>query len=95
MQVTLASIGDGVITTDRAGRVTFMNHVAERLAGWSWAEAEGRQIADIFRIVNEDTREPVENPVDAVLSHGRVVGLANHTVLIARDGSEHPIDDSG
>jgi PAS domain S-box-containing protein len=93
--VTLSSIGDGVIATDREGRVTFMNAVAEQLTGWQRSDATGRPVREIFRIVNEDTREPVEEPVEQVLASGRTVGLANHTVLIARDGTERPIDDSG
>jgi PAS domain S-box-containing protein len=92
--VTLASIGDGVLTTDPEGRVTFLNPVAESLTGWTLDEATGRPIASVFPIVNEETRAPAENPVSRVLRDGRVVGLGNHTVLIARDGIERPIDDS-
>jgi len=90
---TLSSIGDGVIATDRSGLVTFLNPVAERLTGWSAAEAEGKPLTEVFRIVNEQTRATVENPVDRVLREGIVVGLANHTILISRHGSEAPIDD--
>jgi PAS domain S-box-containing protein len=92
---TLASIGDGVIATDVDGRVVFMNSVAETLTGSPLAEARGRPCADVFRIVNEHTRRPVVNPVIRVLAEGVVVGLANHTILIAADGTERPIDDSG
>jgi PAS domain S-box-containing protein len=92
---TLRSIGDAVIATDATGAVTLMNPVAERLTGWSEAEARGKPLATIFRIINEHSRKPVESPVDKVLALGVVVGLANHTVLIARDGREIPIDDSG
>lgn len=92
---TLASIGDGMIATDAAGRVIFMNQVASSLTGWKINEAVGRPIQDIFRIVNETTRQPVENPALKVLERGTIVGLANHTVLIARDGTERAIDDSG
>jgi PAS domain S-box-containing protein len=95
LQTTLRSIGDAVISTDTSGRVNFMNPVAERLTGWPLADAAGRPLAEVFRIVNETTREPVENPADKVLREGKVVGLANHTVLLARDGREVPIDDSG
>ena len=95
LQTTLRSIGDAVISTDARGRVRFMNPVAERLTGWTLAEAEGRPLAEVFRIVNELTRATVENPVDKVLREGRIVDLANHTVLLARDGREVPIDDSG
>ncbi|HEX6985602.1 MAG TPA: PAS domain S-box protein [Planctomycetaceae bacterium] len=94
LQVTLASIGDAVVVTDQNGRVTFLNSVAEGLTGWPLAEAAGRPLVDVFRIVNEYTRAPVENPAERVLREGQIVGLANHTVLIARDGSERPIDDS-
>jgi PAS domain S-box-containing protein len=95
LQTTLKSIGDAVISTDDAGRVSFLNPVAERLTGWTLAEAAGRPLAEVFRIVNELTREPVESPAEIVLREGRVVGLANHTVLVARDGSELPVEDSG
>ncbi|HZV36133.1 MAG TPA: PAS domain S-box protein, partial [Verrucomicrobiae bacterium] len=91
---TLRSIGDGVVLTDEQGRVTFLNAEAERLTGWKNSEANGRPLPEIFRIVNEYTRKIVENPVEKVIRHGNVVGLANHTVLIAKDGREIPIDDS-
>ncbi|WP_164101015.1 PAS domain S-box protein [Candidatus Laterigemmans baculatus] len=94
LQVTLASIGDAVIATDPEGRVTFLNAVAENLTGWPTEEAQGRPLHTVFRIFNEHTREPVENPVEKVLRLGRTVGLANHTILVARDGTEVPIDDS-
>jgi len=90
---TLTSIGDGVIATDQSGRVTFLNTVAEALTGWSAAEAEGKPLIEVFRIVNEETRAIVENPVERVLREGIVVGLANHTILISRNGSEAPIGD--
>ena len=94
-RTTLYSIGDAVITTDTEGRVKQMNPEAERLTGWLETEARGRSIENVFRIVNEKTREAVTNPVDRVLREGVVVGLANHTLLISKDGSEHPIADSG
>jgi PAS domain S-box-containing protein len=94
LRVTLQSIGDAVITTDREARVTFLNPVAERLTGWTCADALGRPLVEVFEIVNEDTRATVENPIARVLQTGHVVGLANHTVLIARDGAERPIEDS-
>ena len=93
-RVTLDSIGDAVVTTDTHGRVTFLNPVAEALTGWSLAEAAGRPLPDVFRIINEGTRKPVENPALRALADGVIVGLANHTLLIARDGTERPIDDS-
>jgi PAS domain S-box-containing protein len=94
LRVTLQSIGDGVVTTDSEGKVTSLNPVAAFLTGWAPDEARGRPLEDVFRIVNERTRQPVENPVRRVLDEGRIVGLANHTVLIARDGTARPIDDS-
>lgn len=94
LQTTLASIGDAVITTDVAGRVTFLNAVASELTGLTQKQAAGQALDDVFRIVNETTRLPVENPVTRALREGRIVGLANHTILLARDGAERPIDDS-
>ena len=94
LRITLASIGDGVITTDSEGRVTSMNAVAQALTGWSQADALGQMLTDVFRIVHEDTREPVDNPAIRALQTGTIVRLANHTVLLARTGEEHPIDDS-
>lgn len=94
LHVTLASIGDAVISTDAEGRVDFLNPVAQKLVGWTPEEAAGQSLSNIFRIVNEDTRQPVENPALRALTEGVIVGLANHTVLIARDGKERPIDDS-
>lgn len=94
LRITLASIGDGVIATDPEGCVTFMNAVAEQQTGWSADEARGKPIVDVFHIINEQTRAIVENPCDKVLRTGKIVGLANHTLLIARDGTERPIEDS-
>jgi len=92
---TLASIGDAVIATDVEGSITFMNAVAEELTGWSLAEAATQPVPQVFRIINEQTRQAVEDPVSRVLSHGMIVSLANHTLLIRKDGTEIPIDDSG
>lgn len=94
-RTTLLSVGDAVIVTDLSGRVTLMNGVAEALTGWSAAEAAGRPLGEVFHIINEETRTPVEDPVSRVLREGLVVGLGNHTLLIARDGREIPIADSG
>ncbi len=94
LEVTLSSIGDAVIATDTEKQITFMNPIAEKLTGVTNAEANGQPLDDVFRIVNENTRQPVETPCDAVLREGVIVGLANHTVLIATDGRETPIDDS-
>lgn len=94
LHVTLASIGDAVISTDAEGRVNFLNPVAEALVGWKSEEAARRPLAEVFRIVNEYTRQPVVNPAVKALEEGAVVGLANHTVLIAKGGVERPIDDS-
>jgi len=94
-RTTLYSIGDGVISTDASGKVMHMNRVAEELTGWKEFEARGLWLGDIFNIVNEKTREKVENPLARVVKEGIVVGLANHTLLISRDGREIPIADSG
>lgn len=94
LAVTLACIGDAVISTDETGRVVFMNAVAERLTGWTENEAKGVPMAEVFKILNETTRVTVTSPVDKVLKDGVTVGLANHTVLIARGGEERPIEDS-
>jgi PAS domain S-box-containing protein len=93
-QTTLTSIGDGVIATDRLGNVRFLNPVAAQLTGWAHDEVQDKPLKQVFPIFNEETGEPVENPVDKVLREGKVVGLANHTVLKRRDGSARPIDDS-
>ena len=95
LRVTLHSIGDAVIATDRNARVDYLNPVAEALTGWTTAEAAGKALHEIFHIVNEETRLAAEDPATKVLAHGHVVGLANHTVLISRDGREIAIDDSG
>ncbi|MGA2109550.1 MAG: PAS domain S-box protein [Syntrophorhabdales bacterium] len=92
---TLSSIGDAVIATDVAGRITFMNPVAEGLTGWALRDALMKPATEIFDIVNEQTRRAVESPVAKVLREGTVVGLANHTILVRKDGAEVPIDDSG
>jgi PAS domain S-box-containing protein len=94
LRVTLTSIGDAVISTDAEGRVTLLNPVAETLTGWTNDDAVGQLLQSVLHIVNEVTRQTVENPVARVITTGRIVGLANHTVLIARDGTERPIDDS-
>jgi PAS domain S-box-containing protein len=94
VRVTLASIGDAVITTDDRGRVTQLNAVAQRLTGWASADATGRPLDEVFVIVNEQTRQPAPNPVDRALRDGVVVGLANHTILVSKDGGEIPIEDS-
>ncbi|MDH7571842.1 MAG: PAS domain S-box protein, partial [Armatimonadota bacterium] len=94
-RTTLMSVGDAVIATDGQGRVVAMNPVAETLTGWTQAEARGLPLDTVFPIVNEESRQPVESPLGRVLREGKVVGLANHTLLIARDGTERPIADSG
>ncbi len=95
LAVTLRSIGDGVIVTDTDGNVTLLNKVAEDLTGWSEHEASGRPLSEVFHIINEKTREVCENPIEKVLETGLVFGLANDTALIARDGTERSIADSG
>ncbi len=94
LAVTLNSIGDAVIATDSDGHVTLLNPLAERLTGWTIAEAHGKSVNDIFRIINQETREPCKVPVAQTLAEGNVQGLANHTILIARNGSECAIADS-
>ncbi len=95
LEVTLASIGDAVITTDTKSAITFLNRAAEALTGWTTREALGHSIDEVFRIIHEDTRQAVENPVLHVLREGRLVELAPQTALVTRDGSEIPIADSG
>ena len=92
--VTLRSIGDGVITTDIEGRIVLMNKVAEALTGWSNAEAANKPLADVFHIIHEETGNRCENPVRKVLESGQIIGLANHTALISRDGTQRVIADS-
>ncbi|MDQ1835441.1 PAS domain-containing protein [Massilia scottii] len=94
LRVTLQSIGDAVITTDARSQVTWLNPVAERMTGWLSGEALGRPLIQVFHIVNEETRHPTENPVAACLAQGKIVGLANNTVLISRNGDEFGIEDS-
>ena len=94
LHITLTSIGDGVIVTDAAGRVTFLNSMAETLTEWTITEAKGAALGTVFHIVNEETRLPVENPAMRALQEGVVVGLANHTLLIGKNATEHGIDDS-
>jgi PAS domain S-box-containing protein len=94
LRIALASIGDAVISTDALGRVTFLNGVAESLTGWTQAEAAGRPLADVFHVIDYRTRQRAENPALRALREGKVVGLANHSVLIARNGTERSIDDS-
>ena len=94
LRVTLQSIGDAVITTDIRGEITYLNSVAQSLSGWTLEEAIGQPLDQVFRIINEETRRPVESPVVRALREGVVVGLANHTLLLRKDGSECPIDDS-
>ena len=94
LSAVLSSIGDAVIATDGRGRVSFTNSVAQSLTGWADDEAKGKPLQDVFAVVSEDDRRPVESPVARVIREGVVVGLANHTSLIARDGTERPIADS-
>jgi PAS domain S-box-containing protein len=92
---TLKSIGDAVIATDASGCITFMNPVAEALTHWPLDDARGKPLSEVFRILNEQTRLSVESPADKVIREGTIVGLANHTILVARDGAEVPVEDSG
>lgn len=95
LRITLSSIGDAVMTADADGRVTFINPIAEELTGWRADEAMGRPVAEVFAIINEHSRKPLESPVSKVMRTGLIMGLANYTLLRARDGRERPIDDSG
>ncbi|KKM02207.1 hypothetical protein LCGC14_1786740 [marine sediment metagenome] len=92
---TLKSIGDAVITTDLNGNVSFLNEVAAILTGWTLRESLGKPVTKIFKIVNEQTHKPIENPIARVLKEGIIVGIGNHSVLITKDEKEIPIDDSG
>jgi len=94
LNVTLRSIGDAVITTDDQGRVTRLNTIAEALTGWTEGDALGRPLKDVFVIINEQSRQPAENPAYRVLRDGAITGLANHTLLLSKDGREIAIDDS-
>lgn len=95
LETTLYSIGDGVISVDLNGRIKLMNKTAENLTGWKETEAKGKMLSNVFKIINEHTRKKVENPVEKVLERGLVIGLANHTLLMMKDGTEIPIADSG
>ena len=95
LRTTLESIADAVIATDVEGRVVFANRVAQDLVKWTEAELTGRALDSVFHIVNESTREKVESPVVKVLQEGRITSVSNQTVLIANDGTEIPIDESG
>jgi len=95
LAVTLRSIGDGVITTDTTGKIVMMNRIAEELTGWLQTEAQGQPLERVFTVVDEITRKPCENPVKSVIASGRIIELANHTLLISRDGTERVIADSG
>jgi len=92
--VTIRSVGDALITTDAMGRVDLMNRVAEKLTGWKNGEAKGKDLTKIFNLINEKNREQVKNPVNKVLDKNRIVGLANHSILISKDGTEYNISDS-
>lgn len=94
LRVTLSSIGDAVIATDMQGRVTFMNAVAESLTGWATGDVEGLPLQEVFKIISEDDRQPVESPATKALRENAIVGFANHTLLIRKDGSEVSIADS-
>jgi PAS domain S-box-containing protein len=94
LKTVMSSIGDAVITTDLEGRVTLINQVAQEMVGWTEAEAEGRPLMEVFRIINEQTRQPIENPAARVLRGGPSAGFADHDVLITRDGKETPVENS-
>lgn len=94
LRITITSIGDGVISTDVNGKVTILNKVAEELTGWKQEEALGKPIEEVFNIINEKTRVKCENPIKKVIESGLIIGLANHTALISKDGTERSIADS-
>lgn len=94
LSITLHSIGDGVISTDVEGKVVLMNPVAEKLCGWKFENARGKLLAEVFKIINAETRKTVKNPVSLVMETGERIGLANHTVLISKDGKEYQVADS-
>jgi PAS domain S-box-containing protein len=94
LRITLASIGDGVIVADAKGHITFLNPVAQSLTGWTQDDAIGAPLDQVFKIVNEESRQPVENPAARALREGLVIGLANHTLLFTKTGTERPIDDN-
>ncbi len=93
-QITLDSIGDGIISTDKEGKVTYLDSVAERMTGWTRGEAIGRMSTEVFRFLHCETREPAPNPMEVAVRHGDAVGLAANTVLVRRDGHELAIEDS-
>ena len=95
LAVTLRSIGDGVITTDTEGRIVLINKVAEELTGWKQEEAVGRSLGEVFNIINEKNHEPIDSPVRNVLESGKIVGMEDHILLIAKDGTERSVADSG
>ncbi|MDA8162227.1 MAG: PAS domain S-box protein [Desulfobacteraceae bacterium] len=95
LTVTLESIGDGVIATDKEGRITLFNRMAQEITGWEQSETAGRPLQEVFNIINEKTGLPCENPVEKVIMSGLIIGLANHTVLITKDGARRAIEDSG
>lgn len=90
---TLSDIGDGVVTVDTAGSITFLNAVAQSLTGWTQADAAGVHLEVVVCMINETSRKPIENPAARVLRDGIIVGLANSSVLIAKDGTERSIED--
>lgn len=92
--ITLESIGDGVITTNNDAKVTYLNPIAEKMTGWTNLQAQDKPLLEVFKIVNESTRKLVPNPVDIVIEHGEIYGLANHTLLISKNGTEYSIEDS-
>src|SRR4030095_10804563 len=94
LRVALANVGDAFITTDTKGRVNFLNPEAPSLTGWTQEDAEGLPLERVFNIINDATPQAVENPASCALREGQVVGLANHTLLIAKAGTERPIDHS-
>ena len=95
LRTIIHSIGDAVIATDIEGRITQMNPIAEELTGWNFVEANGKELLEVFNIISSKSRTRIQNPVEQVLATGNIIGLANHTLLIAKNGQESPISDSG
>ncbi|RXQ96511.1 PAS domain S-box protein [Ancylomarina salipaludis] len=94
LRITINSIGDGLIVTDINGKITRMNPIAEKLTGWQFKDVQQKNLSDIFRIINSKTREPIENPAKKIIKTGQIIGLANHTLLISKNGEEYQIADS-
>jgi len=94
LDITLNSIGDGVIATDKKGNITRMNPTSAKMTGWNFLDAEGKPVKEVFSIVDETSRKPIQNPIEKVIATGNTIYLSNHTTLLSKDGSEYQIEDS-